>query len=65
MNRASTGLPWRGARLLAGVLAAGTVVVGASTGAVAASPGSAGGAGGAGRAPGAGRCRVPAPSQAI
>ncbi|MBT2378060.1 chromosome partitioning protein ParB [Streptomyces sp. CB00316] len=45
MNRSSTGLPRRGARLLAGVLAAGTVVVGASTGALAAGPGSAGGAG--------------------
>ncbi|MET9925482.1 MULTISPECIES: ParB/Srx family N-terminal domain-containing protein [unclassified Streptomyces] len=45
MNRASTGLPPRGARLLAAVLAAGAVVVGASTGAVAASPGGAGGAG--------------------
>ncbi|WP_326704892.1 ParB/Srx family N-terminal domain-containing protein [Streptomyces cyaneofuscatus] len=56
MNRASTGLPRRGARLLAGVLAgvlaAGTVV-GASTGAVAAGPGSTGGAGGAA---GAGAC---------
>ncbi|MET8055381.1 ParB/Srx family N-terminal domain-containing protein [Streptomyces microflavus] len=45
MNRSSTGLPLRGARLLAAVLAAGTVVVGASTGAVAAGPGGAGGAG--------------------
>lgn len=54
MNRASTGLPRRGARLLAGVLAAGTVVVGASTGAVAAGPGSAGGAGGSGACAGSG-----------
>ncbi|MGA5472263.1 ParB/Srx family N-terminal domain-containing protein [Streptomyces arboris] len=54
MNRSSTGLPRRGARLLAGVLAAGTVVVGASTGAVAASPGGAGGAGGAGACAGSG-----------
>ncbi|MFJ7326783.1 ParB/Srx family N-terminal domain-containing protein [Streptomyces cyaneofuscatus] len=54
MNRASTGLPRRGARLLAGVLAAGTVVVGASTGAVAAGPGSAGGAAGAGACAGSG-----------
>ncbi|MFI7236366.1 ParB/Srx family N-terminal domain-containing protein [Streptomyces cyaneofuscatus] len=45
MNGSSTGLPRRGARLLAGVLAAGTVVVGASTGAVAAGTGGAGGAG--------------------
>ncbi|MFH8375047.1 ParB/Srx family N-terminal domain-containing protein [Streptomyces cyaneofuscatus] len=54
MNRSSTGLPRRGARLLAGVLAAGTVVVGASTGAVAAGPGSAGGASGAGACAGSG-----------
>ncbi|MFF0054328.1 ParB/Srx family N-terminal domain-containing protein [Streptomyces microflavus] len=45
MNRSSTGLPRRGARLLAAVLAAGTVVVGTSTGAVAAGPGGTGGAG--------------------
>ncbi|MYR93666.1 MULTISPECIES: ParB/Srx family N-terminal domain-containing protein [unclassified Streptomyces] len=45
MNRSSTGLPRLGARLLAGLLAAGTVVVGASTGAVAAGAGSAGGSG--------------------
>ncbi|MEW2066843.1 ParB/Srx family N-terminal domain-containing protein [Streptomyces sp. NPDC007346] len=42
MNRSHTGPPRRGARLLAGVLAAGAVVVGASTGAVAAGPGGAG-----------------------
>ncbi|MFH8479911.1 ParB/Srx family N-terminal domain-containing protein [Streptomyces sp. NPDC018055] len=54
MNRSSTGLPRRGARLLAGVLAAGTVVVGASTGAVAAGTGSAGGAVGSGACAGSG-----------
>ncbi|MFE2290862.1 ParB/Srx family N-terminal domain-containing protein [Streptomyces sp. NPDC059452] len=50
MNRSSTGLTRRGARLLAGVLAAGTVVVGAGTGTATAA-----GAGGAGPA-GAGAC---------
>lgn len=54
MNRSITGLPRRGARLLAGVLAAGTVVVGASTGAVAAGTGSAGGAVGSGACAGSG-----------
>ncbi|MFD8617978.1 ParB/Srx family N-terminal domain-containing protein [Streptomyces sp. NPDC059513] len=54
MNRSSTGLPRRGARLLAGVLAAGTVVVGASTGAVAAGTGSAEGAVGSGACAGSG-----------